>query len=72
MINQPLFIKTSAGVISRDAVSCVQESKRGAVQVWLCGKTEPILINNPTEAAQFVKMLEPMVDVRANREAAAS
>lgn len=37
MINQPLFIKTRAGIISRDA-------------------------------ARFVEMLEPMVDVGANQE----
>jgi hypothetical protein len=63
MIHQLLFIRTSAGIISRDAVAFIEVGARNSIQVHLTGITKPVWLKEP-EAAEFLKMLSPMVDVR--------
>lgn len=57
-----LYISTSAGIISRDAVSFIQTSRRGLIQIFVIGRESPICLTGD-EGIAFVNLFQPVVTV---------
>lgn len=56
------YINTSAGIISRNAVSFIQTSRRGLIQIFVLGRESPICLTGD-EGVAFIKLFEPVVTV---------
>lgn len=63
-----LYISTSAGIISRNAVSYIQTEIKGMVKIFVIGRALPIVLTGE-ESSVFVEMLQPVVTVvQANED----
>lgn len=56
------YIYTSAGIISRDAVTFVQTEIKGIVRIYVIGREQPIVLNE-LEGSIFLKLLEPAFSI---------
>jgi len=71
-MNTNLYISTSAGIISRNAVSFIQTSQRGIIKVFVVGSKEPIIMLTGLEGSAFLEMFQPVVSVIQEEDAQTS
>ena len=62
MSNENFYLQTSAGIISRNAVTFIQTSRRGLIQIFVIGRKAPICLTGE-EAVEFLKLFQPLVKV---------
>lgn len=62
LMDTNLYIITNAGIISRNAVTFIQTSRRGLIQIFVIGREEPICLTG-NEGAAFLELFQPVVKV---------
>ena len=61
-MGENFYIHTSAGIISRNAVTFIQTSRRGLIQIFVTGRESPICLTGD-EGSAFLELFQPVFTV---------